>query len=540
MANLREAYDYAERNPNSEFAEKLKQQLASGELDSIAPQYGINTEPFKKLNIKEKEDSALTGLAKGFVKGVGSTVKGVGQIGEKILNAPLPEDKKMKLYTDEEKLAQNPIGQVLTEGNLEAKTPAEKVGKTVEQIAEFAVPSTAIGKLSKLKQARKLTETLAKSFTSSGVATIQEGEIGKGTAIAGATELAFPIAGKLINNLIVKPLGRITKGLGSAVSGGSVDDINNILRDPQTAKEISKSFDSAKNVDILKGEVKQIMDGVSRIRKEASSLYNKGLESLSSTDINQNIIKDEVVNAIKSHKGIVSNKGFSLNKSEFASDKKLVKEAGELIKEINGKKELSGRDVKQLMDKVQGTRLKTATSDVNISFNKFIDDLSSSLRNSINRSTNKLSEINKTYSQDIQLVDAIQDIYGKVEFKNIKEINRVAKKIEGIASQKGLSSEVVDNFFNRIYGDSGKSSQAFKTTESVRKMLSKEGVGNRIGSSVSEIVQTLSAGIITPKLITDIAIATGKSEPVIKKLIENIAPAMRATVIKGLIVPTKE
>lgn len=47
MANLREAYDYAKNNPNSDFAKKLEATLASGALDDEAQKYGIDTSVFK-------------------------------------------------------------------------------------------------------------------------------------------------------------------------------------------------------------------------------------------------------------------------------------------------------------------------------------------------------------------------------------------------------------------------------------------------------------------------------------------------------------
>ena len=44
--NLNEAFDYASKNPNSDFAKELQKSLASGVLDEEAKKYGIDTSVF--------------------------------------------------------------------------------------------------------------------------------------------------------------------------------------------------------------------------------------------------------------------------------------------------------------------------------------------------------------------------------------------------------------------------------------------------------------------------------------------------------------
>lgn len=472
----------------------------------------------------------LQGVGVGIAKGILSTVKGMGQLGEKIGGVILPESITPKsVYSDE--ATKNTL---ISEENLKAKGTAESIGKGFEQIAEFAIPATKVSKLT--KGAYLVGKIVPRAITSGTVATVQEGEIGKGTGIAVGTEIALPVAGKLLNNLLVKPLSRIVKGLGAGTSGGSVQDIENILKDPTTASKIKTAFKQKGNIEIFKNEVDTIMKGVSKIRKEASAMYSKGLDSLSSVDIKPNIIKSEIVSVIENSGGKISTKGFNLNNVEFAGDKTLIKKATELVNKINTQKDLSGRGIRQIMEFIDSkVKLKTATTDTSISFNKFVDDISNGLKNSISKSTNKLDKINAKYSQDKQLADAIQDIFGDVKFKNLEEINKMAKKISGLASEGGISPEIVDSFFARIK----QSGQEFKTGESVRKILSKSGGANKLGLNFSEITQAITGGIITPELITNIAILTGKSQPFIKSLLEKTAPAMRATVIKNLI-PSKE
>lgn len=507
-------------------------------LDGLTSR-GYTIQGLNENQVQQEGTGGLQGVGVGIAKGALSTIKGLGQVGEKIGQVLLPKSMESPSVYSEEALQKsakegNFIGKLLNEENLKAKTTAEKIGKTGEQILEFAIPATKVSKATKvLPLAKKI---IPRAITSGAVATAQEGEVGKGTAIAVGTEIALPVVGKLANNLILKPLSRIVKGLGAGTSGGSVQDIDNILKDPTTAKKIRDAFKQKGNIEIFKNEVDTIMKGVTKIRKEASSAYSKGLDKLSSIDIKPNIIKDELKSVIENSGGKLSAKGFSLSNVEFAGDKNLIKKANDLINKINTEKDLSGRGIRQIMEYIDSkVKLKTATTDTSISFNKFVDDISNGLKNSISKSTNKLDKINAKYSQDKQLSDAIQDIFGDVKFKNLEEINKMAKKISGLSSEGGISPEIVDSFFARIK----QSGQEFKTGESVRKILSKSGGANKLGLNISEITQAVTGGIVTPEVITNIAILTGKSQPFIKNLLEKTAPPLRAGVIKGLI-PSKK
>jgi len=532
MGNIREAFEYASKNPNSDFAKQLTQLAKSGALNVEAKKNGIDLTPFgvtTDLSEQVKEGvGGIKGVAVGVGKGVLSTVKGIGQLGEKIGNLVIPKQFEMpSVYSDEAT-----EGGLLSKENLTARGTAEQIGKTGEQIAEFAVPGSVVSKAT--KGASTVGKILPRALTSGTVATAQAGDIGKETAIATGLEVALPVAGKLVNNLVIKPLSRVIKGLGAGASGIGTNQLTDIITNPTKAEEVSKILKSKGNRKVLEEEVNKIISGVTKIKSEASRAYGDGLEKLSTVDIKPKVIKDEIKSVIENNGGKLSTKGFNLRDTEFAGDSKLVEKANKIINEINNQKDLSGRGVRQLMEMVDKTKLKTATTDTSISFNRFIDEISDGLRNSITKSTDKLDEINAIYSKDIQLSDAIQSIFGDIKFRNLEEINKVSQKIEGLASQKGLSPDILDDFFTRI----GQSSKDFRTTEAVRQIMSKSTQANKMGLSFSEITQSLSGGLITPNLIKNIAILTGKTQPYIKKLIENTAPTARATVIKALI-PSK-
>lgn len=484
------------------------------------------------------KETALVGVAKGAAKEIGNLVQGATNMAIKnpitnpaaLVEKIAPNSKIGKA----QKMIVDTINSPSINKALEANTPAQKVGKGITQIAEFAIPQSKVAKAT--EGLNIVQKVLTKAITSSAVATAQnKGEVGKGTVIAAGAEVGFPVAGVLLKNLLVKPLSGIIKGLGSAFSGGSVEDINNILKDPKTAEQVTKAFSGGNGTEVLKKEAQKIMDGVSLIKKQASNAYKEGLNSLESIDIKPEIIKNNVTDVINKYGGQVKKSGISLSGTQFSTDKNLVKKANDIISKINNTKDLSGRAIRQLMEDIDTNKLKTATNDTSISFNELMGDLSSSLKKSVSESTNKLDEINASYSKDAQLADSIQNIFGKVKFKNPKELAKIASKIEALSYEKGLSPETIDTFFKRI----NQSAQEFKTSESTRKMLSQTGQRNSIGGSFAEITRNLGAGIITPKLITQIATLTGKTEPYLKALLQKTEPALRASVIKSLI-PSKE
>lgn len=85
MANLRQAFEYASQNPDSDFAKNLEQLAASGSLDGEAKKYGIDLTPFKP---EQTLGSKLIGRA----KDLGHEVAAIGTLGASTLS---PEDIAM-------------------------------------------------------------------------------------------------------------------------------------------------------------------------------------------------------------------------------------------------------------------------------------------------------------------------------------------------------------------------------------------------------------------------------------------------------------
>jgi len=477
-----------------------------------------------------KGETGLKGVATGFGKGILSTVKGAGQLGEKIGGGilggvekltGLPVKPEDSVYSDEATK-----DTILSEENLTPQTTAEKIGKFGEQVAEFAIPATKLANASKGLGLAKTIGTRA--LTSGTVASIQAGDVGKEAGIAAGVETALPLTGKFIVKPALRLTSRLFKGLASGVSGVGTDTIEQIVQNPKTAKETVKILNQGGNKAVLEKNAKTIIDGVSNVRKEARQAYGDALESLAKTDIQPKTFRDSVQATLDKFGSKVEGSTRMLDNVEF-NDPVNLKKASAIIDRVSNT-ELDGKSLKKVLDYIGSKRYSIATTDERLAYNAFVGDMEKAVKNAISKSTDKLTDMNAKYSADMQLTEAIEGIFGKVKFKNSKELNKVSQQLETLFSKKGLSPEYIDDFLTRI----GVGVEDFKTSEAVRQISGKVTGANTKGLSIGELIQQATSSVVTPKLVRNIAIATGKTESVIQKLLANTAPSARGALIKSL------
>jgi hypothetical protein len=467
-------------------------------------------EPVKTTQNIQPE-GIIPNLALGAGKGLISTATNLGEFVakgvSKIPVKPIQEaaNKSINIY---DKIQEN----------LGADNTAQGVGKFAEQVAEFAIPGTQVSKLT--KGASLAGKIIPRAITSGAVASAQAGKVGKETAIASGAEIALPLAGKVLSP-VKNIVSRMIKGLSSGLSGVGTETIDKIVQNPKLASQTVKELNTSGNAGVLKKNVESVINGISNIKKEARKAYGTGLEALQKTDIDEKAFSNSLENVVNK---------FSSKNMEF-SDPKNVKKASNLVEGLFNVN-LDGKSLRKYIDDIESSAYKIATTDERLSYNAFIKDLASSFKDVISKSTSKLDEINKAFSQDMSLAQSIESIFGKVKFKNATEINKVAQKLETVFSQKGLSPEYLDNFLNRI----GIKPEDFKASEATRQITSKVTGANTKGLSVGEIMQQVTSAIVTPKLVRDIAILTGKSIKFIENLrLDRLEPTARAGVIKSLI-----
>lgn len=345
-------------------------------------------------------------------------------------------------------------------------------------------------------------------------------------SVGTAVGAGLPVAGVAIRP--VKALvGRIFQGLGTALSGVSSKSIDEIIENPEVARQVSKQLKDVGSDVILEQNTKAIVNGVAKIKQEARRAYGEGLDQLAKTDIQPKVFRQQTQSFLDKY-GVTGTKGNRILENVEFEDPKNIKKANELIDRLHNA-ELDGKSLRKLADDVENSIYKTATSDERLSFNAFIKDFSSSLKEAINKSTGKLDEINKQFSQDLQLAETIEDVFGDVNFRNLPELVKASQKLENIFNQKGLAPKVVDDFLNKI------GASDLKTSEAVRQISEKASGANAKGLNLAELTQQVTSSVITPKLVRDIAVVTGLSEKSLVPFLEKMKPAARAILINALL-----
>lgn len=250
MATFKEALDYAQKNPDSPFATDLRKRIETGEVDSVASQEGVDLKQFRsQRGVPEPAQTGnenltpLGNLAAGVAKGVGSTIRGAGQLGSQIgtvLNLPgqiaeYATDGRIKAEMGSDIYKPDTaVGQKVSEA-LDPKGRAQEIGFLTEQIAEFLIPSAKIAKLSRGKSL--IERSVVESSVLAGQTAVQQGEINdevKTNAIIGAL---FPPVGATLK-AGVKALAPSLVKAGEAIEFKLIKP---------TARDIEGGFD-VKNV----------------------------------------------------------------------------------------------------------------------------------------------------------------------------------------------------------------------------------------------------------------------------------------------------
>ena len=568
MADLKAALQYASQNPTSEFAKSLGQRIASGQADQEAQQLGIDLAPIKQHFTQQqpvsteqpiqeqqptKEKVPLGAqIGEGIVKGAASTLQGLGELGTKI-GAPIVSaiSGVPKEQIGAPMFKEGTPEYEKTKEILKANTGAESVGKFGEQVAEFFIPAGQVAKVEKILASHtgtSLVEKLApivgdnaanliskatsfgtkaavRAGEGGGVVALQSGGDAGETKTAAALSAAIPVAG-VVAEPIKNLTGRLLTNLAAGISGMSEKALQAIRENPEVASQVKDQIAKSGGESILQKNAETIVNGVSKIRKEARAAFGQALDALSKEDIQPKLFRDEVQKTLDKY-GFYTEKGKKVLSNVEFDDPKNIKKAKELITKLNTV-ELDGKSLRKLSDDIESERYKIATSDERLAFNSFLNDLSSSLKDSISASTDKLDMANAAFSKDMQLAEGIQKIFGKVKFKNVEEINNVARKLESLFSQKGLDPKTVDDFLNRIGIKPGE----FKASEATRQITEQGAKANTEGISVGELTRGVSSAAVTPKLIRDLMILTGKSQQQLAPFLEQLSPTARASFIE--------
>lgn len=351
---------------------------------------------------------------------------------------------------------------------------------------------------------------------------------GIGTAIS----TAIPVAGSLLVKPATAIVGRLLKGVGAGLGGVSSKTLSQIIDNPQAAMKAGSLLKNSGSDALLENNARTIVNGIGQVRQEARSAFGDALGALKSEDISPQAFRQAIQPTLDKFGSAVQNGQRTLSNVEF-NDPKNVQKASDLIGRLsvlsNGK--MDGATLRKLADDIESSKFKTATSDERLSFNHFADELSGSVKNAINGSTDKLTDMNAKYSKDMQLVETMQQVFGKVKFKNLPEVVKASQQLETLFSKKGLAPQEIDNFLRRI----GVHPADFKTSEAVRQISGKEEGANSIGLSPGELSREATSALISPELVKNLSIASGVAKETLGPLLRALKTPTRNAVVQALL-----
>lgn len=351
---------------------------------------------------------------------------------------------------------------------------------------------------------------------------------GIATGVAGS----LPIVGAGLVKPTTAIIGRLLKGVGSGLSGVSGKTIDQIVSNPQSAIKASQTLAKNGNDALLEKNARTIVNGISKVRQDARQAFGNALGSLKSTDINPQAFRQAIQPTLDKFGSTMQGGQRTLSNVEF-SDPKNIQRASDLVDRLNilPKGKMDGATLRKLADDIENSKFKIATSDERLSFNHFADELSGSVKDAINGSTDKLQEMNQKYSKDMGLAETMQNVFGKVKFKNLPEVVKASQQLETLFAKKGLAPHEIDNFLTRI----GVHPADFKTSEAVRQIGNKSEGANSIGLSPGELSREATSAIVSPELVKNLSIASGVAKETLEPLLRSLKTPTRNAVVQLLL-----
>lgn len=381
MATFKEALQFAQQNPNTEFANEFRRRIESGQLDQDALKEGVNLSNLRsgKPTVNQPLEF-LKGGAKGALSTVFSVPKKVSQIAEisakknliessqkgisniEAVNQRIREALNLMPSTDPRRkdlenalkssistqqgisgnLPQDLTNQ--TEKNLSFLNPnstAQKAGYTAEKIAEFFIPSGKVvtglenavlkqgealsANVDKLSVGGRLIEKISRPFTKLR----QAKEAGALNALGNATETGLRTAFRSVLEGGNAAITSAAQGQDyndiktSALVAAAFPAVGSVLNGfKETIKSGTGKLGKAIQFKVLRPIQSEIEDG---FKIENISKYDLGgslAQTLSKGQIKINQYSEELNNLLKSSESKVNlNEAFN-ETMDFFSDKK--------------------------------------------------------------------------------------------------------------------------------------------------------------------------------------------------------------------------
>ena len=251
--------------------------------------------PAKTQPMQQSQENPLVGFGKGVLKGAASTIQGMETIGQKTVGAL---GTKIAEKITGNKIENKPI--TLPRSLTEASNQSQKIGKGVEQIAEWFIPSGWFGKAAKGIEAGIEATKLAKSGgllskISTGATKVaarsavsgSEGAVVSGVQSGGNVDemksnaefgAAIPIVGKGLS-ILGKGVSKTASGVRSVATGVKSDVFQRLKESPQAYDDAMKHLAENGDTPFL-GLSNSIASKLNALKETAKTSYDTAKKTI--------------------------------------------------------------------------------------------------------------------------------------------------------------------------------------------------------------------------------------------------------------------
>ncbi len=367
------------------------------------------------------------------------------------------------------------------------KTPI--VGKNVAtRIGKSALISQAQGTAGAVAEGQKAPEAIGQGIGAGIV----------GATFQGAIESINPLT-RLLGEL----LGGVLKRTGSLATGKPLSLIDEVLKDPKTAKGVISKDPLA----VRKENATQVRNSMNTVRQEATKFWESSIDTIA-----------------QKYEG--NRVGFSPTDS-----KKVTRILGQLgIDAPQNISSISAKEASQLISRINEASLITGTESIadrtlKVNAQKIASNLKDKAINSFGGKGGEFETLYKEYAPRKQFLDRLELEFGKLGgVTDAKKYKQTLTGISRIFNENGaLAKELLDSL---------PQTQGVATKEAAVKLATE--TGSPQNKNIATLAfQTVVGQKRLAKLIVNAGIAKEKAIPIVNAL-KKLQPAERTTLIQLL------
>lgn len=503
----------------------------------------------------------------GALKGLGSTVKSVANIGGAVMDKTLGTLSGSTLFEDnKKKLAP---GMANIDAALKPEGVGQQLGFAGEQIGEFFLPGGVVGRATSfaskaikgagaIGEATKLAsvapralsfaqralavgkKVVPQALSDASTSLQQTGDVKEAAMTGGITAVMGPAL-----HLAGSVAGALAKTVSSGLSGVPVNAIEHAFKNP--TKTLAAIDNAVKNGDeAVQAVFQKADDAFSELKAIRSKSYTDGLQRLADETFTtkNGVLYVKKPDAISNGKPIFvptqltlgglkkeatqQLRKFGINFSDRAVDvaesklpSSFQSSLQEVVDEVYNWKKLTPEGVDTLITRLQNLSKKGENAGER-QFNSILGSLTTNLNGYIAKKVPQIGELRTGYATQSKVIDDI-----RAELFNGKESMTVRKLMSVFNPKQPIYKRVVAEL-----GDSTAKDLMSDIAGSIFSQWTPDGLGKYLTTAAGTAAAMGAPGVLaalpaaSPRIVGTVAAAAGKSFPVISGAARAIAPGV--------------